>query len=227
MTVTREVRELPADAHLAEKLRGLGPFGILATLLIVFAGTPWLSAILVLVWAQLSRTPLKEIGYVRPSSWVTSTVVAVVCGVALKLLMKAVVMPLFGADPINHAYHYLAGNRAALPGTLLAVTIGAGFGEETLFRGFLFAQLRKVIGRGVAASIGIVAVTSAWFALAHYPGQGLAGVEQAAVTGLVFGTVFAITGRIWTLMVAHAAFDVTAVAIIYWELERRIAHVFL
>jgi len=29
------------------------------------------------------------------------------------------------------AYHYLAGNRAALPAMIFAVTAGAGFGEET------------------------------------------------------------------------------------------------
>jgi hypothetical protein len=46
-------------------------------------------------------------------------------------------------------------------------------------------------------------------------------VEQAAFTGLVFGMIFAITTRIWLLMVAHAAFDVTAVAITYWNLGRR------
>jgi len=40
----------------------------------------------------------------------------------------------------------------------------------------------------------------------------------------VFGGVFAVTGRIWPLVWAHAAFDVTAVAIIYWDLESRVAH---
>lgn len=224
-SATHDIVEQSPDSRFAQRLRGLGPVGVVATLLILFAGTPWVSAILVLVWAQLSRTPLEDIGYVRPKSWLTSTIVGIAFGVALKLVMKAVVMPLLGADPINHAYHYLAGNRAALPGILLAVTIGAGFGEETVFRGFLFAQFRKVFGQTVTASILIVVITSAWFAIAHYPGHGLAGVEQAAVTGLVIGTIFAMTGRIWTLMVAHAALDVTATAIIYWGLESRIAHV--
>ena len=54
-------------------------------------------------------------------------------GIALKFLMKAVVMPLLAADPINQTYHYLAGNQSALPGMLYAIIIGAGFGEETLF----------------------------------------------------------------------------------------------
>ena len=53
---------------------------------------------------------------------------------------------------------------------------------------------------------------------------GLPGVEQALSTGLVFGAIFAVTGRIWMVMCAHAAFDLTAVAIIYWNLEAAAAH---
>ena len=45
------------------------------------------------------------------------------------------------------------------------------------------------------------------------------------MTGLVFGTFFARTGRVWMLMVTHAAFDLTAVALIYWGIEIRIAHI--
>lgn len=41
---------------------------------------------------------------------------------------------------------------------------------------------------------------------------------------LLFGTIFSVTGRIWMRMVAHASFDVAAVAIIYWDLETRVAH---
>jgi hypothetical protein len=62
------------------------------------------------------------------------------------------------------------------------------------------------------------------FGAVHYPVQGLAGVEQATITGLAVGTIFAVTGRIWMLIVAHAAFDVTALAIIYWDVEEEVAH---
>ena len=62
------------------------------------------------------------------------------------------------------------------------------------------------------------------FGVGHYSLQGLAGVEQASITGLVFGTIVAITGRIWIPMFAHAAFDLTALGIIYWNLEFGVAH---
>ena len=133
-------------------------------------------------------------------------------------------MPLLGADPINQAYHYLAGNQAALPGAAYTMIVGAGFGEETMFRGYMFERLGKLLGRGVWARTLVVLLTSVWFGLAHYSVQGLAGVEQATIVGLVFGTIIAVRGRIFLLMFAHAAFDLTALAIIYWSLETKVAH---
>ena len=183
-----------------------------------------LGGLLVLVWARWSRTPWREIGYVMPRSWIRVAAVGIAFGVTFKFLMKMIVMPLLGADPINQAFHYLAGNRAALPGILFAVIVGAGFGEETVFRGYMFERLGRLFGSGIVAKVAIVLLTAAWFGLAHYSVQGLAGAEQGMIVGLVFGTIFAVTGRIWMLMVAHAAFDVTAVAMIYWNLESAVAH---
>jgi hypothetical protein len=117
-----------SDDRVAALLRGFGPLGLLAILVVVLADAVVkpLSAILVLLWARRSHTPWREIGYVRPRSWIGGLAVGIVFGVAFKLLMKSIVMPLLVADPMNHAYHYLVGNRAALPGMLYAMIIGAG-----------------------------------------------------------------------------------------------------
>jgi membrane protease YdiL (CAAX protease family) len=171
-----------------------------------------------------SGTPWRDIGYVRPKSWPLTVAIGIVFGVAVKLVMKTIVMPLLGADPVNHAYHYLAGNTAALPGAVFLMIVVAGFGEETVFRGFLFERLGKLFGSGVAAKTSVVLITTVWFALLHYKEQGTPGVEQALFTGLAFGTTMAVTGRIFMLMVVHAAFDLTAVAIIYLNLETTVAH---
>jgi membrane protease YdiL (CAAX protease family) len=185
-----------------------------------------LSAILVLIWAWRSHTPWREIGYVRPKSWLLTILGGIALGVVLKLVMKSVVMPLLGAEPINQAYHYLVGNRAALPGAIYAMTVGAGFGEETLFRGFLFERLRKIFGTTNGAMALIVVITSVWFGLDHYQIQGLAGVQQATIVGLVFGTIYALTRCLWPVILAHAAFDLTALAIIFWDLETAVANFF-
>jgi hypothetical protein len=217
---------LPGGDRFAADLRGFGPLGILAILVILAGNAVFvpLSAILVLVWVWRSRTPWRAIGYLRPKSWSTTLAVGLTFGIAFKFLMKAIVMPLLGADPINQAFHYLAGNRAALPAALYAMIVGAGFGEETVFRGYMFERLGKLFGHGAWAKTLIVLLTAGWFGAVHYPVQGLAGAEQATIVGLVFGTIFAVTGRIWLLMFAHAAFDLTALAIIYWNLESKVAH---
>jgi len=216
----------PLDDRLAEDLRGFGPLGILAIVVILagnFVVAP-LSAVFVLLWAWRSHTPWRELGFVWPVNWIRTATVGIVFGVALKFLLKAVVMPPLGAPPINSAYHYLAGNTAALPGIVFAMIVVAGFGEETLFRGYMFERSRRLFGSSVLAKTLTVVVTAAFFGSLHYREQGFPGAEQAVITGLVFGTIFAITGRIWMLMFAHAAYDLTAVALIYLNLETPVAH---
>lgn len=228
-TSTEPERISQSDDRFAAALRGFGPLGIVAILVILagnFLIAP-LSAILVLVWVGSSHTPWRAIGFVQPASWVRTIATGIVFGCAFKLLMKMIVMPLLGADPINHAYHYLAGNRAALPGMVVVLIVVAGFGEETLFRGYLFERFGKLFGSSAWAKVIIVLITALWFGALHYPVQGLAGAEQAVITGLVFGTIFAITGRIWMLMIAHAAFDLMALAIIYFDVESNVAHLLL
>ncbi|MFI5370495.1 MAG: CPBP family intramembrane glutamic endopeptidase [Candidatus Eisenbacteria bacterium] len=216
----------PPDDAFAESLRGFGVVGILAAVVVLVVGG-WLGplrAVPALLWTWRSRTPWREIGYVRPRSWIGGLLVGVAGGVAFKFVLKAVVMPLLGADPINHAYHFMVGNTSALPFMVLLMIAGGGIGEETVFRGFLFERLGKLLGTGAAARVATVLITTTLFSAAHYPEQGLAGSAQALITGSVFGAVYAVTRRLWPLMCAHAAFDLAALAIIYWNRETDVAH---
>jgi membrane protease YdiL (CAAX protease family) len=215
-----------ADDGFASRLRRFGPLGILAILIILggnFIIAP-LSAILVLVWTKISNTPWREIGYVWPRSWAKTIAVGSIFGVAFKFTMKALVMPLLGAPPINQAYQFVTGNTAVIPYLIFTMIVTAGFGEETFYRGWMFERLGKLFGQSAAAKVAMVLITSILFASMHYPEQGWPGVEQALVTGLTFASIFAVTGRIFMLMIAHAAFDLTALWMIYYGLETRIAH---
>jgi membrane protease YdiL (CAAX protease family) len=209
----------------AAELRGFGPVGLLAILVIALGNALFvpLTGLLVLAWAWRSATPWRDIGFSRPRSWAATIVTGIAFGMIFKLAMKALVMPLLGGPPINPAYHYLAGNSAALPGALYLIVVGAGFGEETFFRGFLFERLGRLLGASGPAKAAIVLVTSAWFGLDHLQVQGTAGMEQAFIVGLVFGAIYARTGRLWLPMIAHAAFDLTALALIYWDVEAKVA----
>ena len=219
------VEGLPPDDPFGAALRGFGPIGLLA-ILAIFAGNLLivpLSAGLVLLWAWRSGTLWRDIGLVRPRSWIRGLLIGLLFGIAFKLAMKAVVMPLLGADPINQAYHHLVGNTAALPAMLYLIIVGAGFGEEVVWRGWMFERLGRILGTSAGAKAAIVVIAAALFGLAHYPEQGLPGVQQAVIFGLVLGGIFAVTGRLWMLICTHAAFDLTALALIYWDVETEVA----
>lgn len=216
------------EEKFAARLRGFGLLGLLSIAIIVagnFLLAP-LSAILALIWAWLSRTPSRDLGFVRPRSWTRTILVGIVFGVALKFAMKSIVMPLLGAPPVNAPFHYLAHNPAEVPWMLYTIVIVAGFGEEVLFRGWAFERLGKLLGAAPWAKIVAVVITSALFGYAHYGFQGMPGVQNATIVGLVFASVFAVTRRIYLLMIAHAAFDLAAFAMIYWDCEPAVAHFF-
>lgn len=209
----------------AARLRGFGPVGLLAIVLVLgtsLAG-PIVGALMVLAWARLSETPLKALGFSSPDSWTATLVGGVATGIVLKVVMKALVMPLLGAPPTNAAYQYLTGNAAALPGIILTVLVQAALAEEVLYRGYLFERLGALLGREPRAIAITVVVSSVLFAAAHYADQGLPGVAQAAVTGIVFGGIFAWKRQLALVMVVHAAFDLTAVTLIFFGWEESVA----
>jgi membrane protease YdiL (CAAX protease family) len=215
-----------APAFFRDALRGFGPLGLIAIVAIV-AGVmvgPVIGAVLILIWTWASKTPWSEIGFAEPRSWVGGALLGVVLGTAFKIGMKAVVMPLLGAPAVSPAFHTMAHNaREALEFAAIVVLL-VGWAEETVFRGWLFERLGRLLGHGFGATALIVILTSLVFGIAHYAGQGWAGVEQAAIVGFVFAVVYAITRRLWTLIWLHTAFDLTAVVMIYLDAEKQISH---
>ncbi|HYM94609.1 MAG TPA: CPBP family intramembrane glutamic endopeptidase [Chitinophagaceae bacterium] len=222
---------IQSNDQFAKELRGFGPVGIIVILIILLTGNIILpnmivlpiGALIVLLWVRLSNTPLSAIGYTKPKNWFLTILISLIFGVAFKFFMKAIVMPLLGADPVNQYYHFLAGNLALLPAAIVAMLV-VGFSEETVFRGFMFERLGKLFGNRSGAKLFIVIITSILFGAAHYMNQGIPGVEQATITGLVYGTIFASTKKIWIVMIAHASFDLTALATIYGGFETDVAH---
>jgi len=217
---------LAPDASFSSRLKGFGPAGIVTIVVVLLVGN-LAGAALVLIWAAATGTPWRDLGFLRPPHGAIDLAIAFVAGVVFKILMKALVMPLLGFGAINSTYHYLSGNTAAFLLTLLWVIVGGGFGEELIWRGFLFERLSDFLGPRAHAKVIIVIATSILFALAHYADQGVPGAVQATMTGLVFGATYARIRTIWPVMVAHVAFDVAAVLMIYWNLEEPIGRLLL
>ena len=82
----------------------------------------------------------------------------------------------------------------------LAVT--AGFCEELLYRGFLVGYAARVM-HPVAA----VLVTAAVFGFGHLY-QGMDGVFQTGIAGLIAGVLYLVTRSIWPGIFIHAIVDI-------------------
>ena len=182
---------------------------------------PLLFAIAIVLWWRAKRRPWRALGLDPPR--LLPIALGIVFGAFLKLLLKAVVMPLLGASPVNRTYHFLEGNADALPGMILTILFVAGFGEEVTFRGFVFDRLGAWWGRSGPATFATVIVSAIVFGLAHVTGQDWDAVKQATIVGLVFGGIYARTRSLWPLMAAHVAFDLVALALIYFGWETRVA----
>jgi membrane protease YdiL (CAAX protease family) len=210
----------------AEHLRGFDAIGLMgfAAVALGILVAPPIGAVIVLIWAWLSRTKLRDLGLVRPRSWLGGLALGLVLGVALKVAMKAVVMPLFGAPAMNLSFQYVAHDNAAALDLATYAIYGTGFAEELVFRGFLFERMRKLFGESAAATLATLLIATSIFAVAHWQ-QGVYGVLNAFITGLVLGAVYLAVGRrLYVPMIMHTAFDLAALTMIYFGYEIRFSH---
>ena len=213
--------------RVVKALRGVGPVGIGVAIAIIASGFMYgtrVCAPLVLLWVLFTRTPWRDLGFVRPKSWTLAIAGGVLAGLVCKLVMKAFVMPLLGAPDVNPNYSQFVGNTGALPGLILYMIFVAGLGEELMFRGFMFERLGRLLGSSRNARIAMVLITATIFRVGHYPEQGYTGATQAFIIALMVGTYFAISRNIWPVIIMHATFDIFSVLIVYFGLESRVAN---
>lgn len=87
------------------------------------------------------------------------------------------------------------------------VVVGAPVIEELVYRGLIQRSLAARISDPIA-----LVVASLWFAVIHFQLLELPGLF---VAGLVFGGCLLVTGRLVTAVMAHAAFNATALLMVW------------
>jgi len=92
--------------------------------------------------------------------------------------------------------------RTASIGAGLVVGV-AGAGEEALWRAFVLGRLASAVG--VAGAIVLSAIG---FAVTHVPAQRLRGLRLQLGTGLIFGTLYAVSGSLVAAVSAHGLYNV-------------------
>ena len=95
------------------------------------------------------------------------------------------------------------GGRAVVVITLVDVVVVTPLFEELLFRGLLFATLRRGLG-----APGAVVLSAAIFALAH--GYGVLGFASVFWSACLWAWAYEKTGSLWPCIAAHAVDNLAA-----------------
>jgi uncharacterized protein len=89
----------------------------------------------------------------------------------------------------------------------LFVSISVGIGEEIIFRGFLYNYLQDYF---TVSAIWSFVIVSLYFGVGHFH-QGISGIIQTTIFGLIMGYLYFTTGSLLVPIIAHILFDMRVV----------------
>jgi membrane protease YdiL (CAAX protease family) len=162
----------------------------------------------VAAWARRGPT-LEEYLAIRPvkKRWVAAwTLLMIVAALGLSALNEALDRPV--PEFIVMAYE-TSGHFAVF---WIAIALCAPFGEEVLFRGFIFAGLE----RSRLGAAGTIIVTSILFTGLHIGQYGWVDLAQVGLVGALLGLARWRTGSLIPPLAMHIALNLTSLALYEW-----------
>ena len=177
--------------------------------------------ILVLGWVSLwlRGSGWKGVGFATPASWPRAIVLGSGAGVLLQVLSEFVTEPLIahltGQVADVSEFRPLVGNLKLLLLYFVVVWSWAAFGEELTYRGYVLNRAAD-LGRGTPlAWVASLLFVTALFGVGHSY-QGLAGMIDTGIHGLILGLVYFVSGRnLWASIIAHGVGNTIALAMVF------------
>jgi membrane protease YdiL (CAAX protease family) len=172
------------------------------------------SIVAVIYWRSVARhlTPA-DLGLVVSGIWQTFSIAfvftALLCLNQWAGLRKIALIP---ADQRGFLFQF---TQKIMPQTtvetliFVALALTAGLSEEFIYRGFVFALFSRVFGVSTFGILLATAISSIWFASAHFY-QGRRGVVTTFVVGVLFAAVRIWTGNLVPAIIGHAGVDLVA-----------------
>lgn len=101
---------------------------------------------------------------------------------------------------------------------LIGVWIGAAFGEEIFFRGFLLSKFRTLFGGGRIALLLAIFSQAAWFGAGH-ASQGPSGMIVTGTIGLVLAVYFVTRakGSLFPMIIGHGIVNTIGLSVNYFS----------
>jgi membrane protease YdiL (CAAX protease family) len=159
--------------------------------------TPWL-LLLGSISLWIRKIGWRGVGLTRYRTWKITLLLGVASGLALESFQLFVSQPLLvrflGKQPDLQGFRALTGNLKLTLIFLALAWILAAFGEEMVYRGYLMNRIADLLNRTPRAWIVSLVIVPVGFGLAHVH-QGLTGVIDEGLMGLLLGLIYLRTGR--------------------------------
>jgi membrane protease YdiL (CAAX protease family) len=159
--------------------------------------TPYLFA---LAWISLRLRGFRwrDVGFAAPEKWAAAIGLGLVAGAAMSALELFVTQPvlvnLTGQEPNLSDFGAIRGDAGAFALTLAIIWVLAAFGEELVYRGYLMTRFARLMANDRGAWLISLVVVSMLFGFGHVD-QGITGMLENVVNGLLLGGLYLVAGR--------------------------------
>jgi membrane protease YdiL (CAAX protease family) len=158
---------------------------------------------------------LADIGLKQPASWMRTFMIGI--GLAAIIFIAIYLSEKAGFRRDLSKFKEVQGNlELAVLGVFYA-SIGAGFYEEFMFRGFLMQGLAMLFGASRGAWIVACFLQGALFGAAHAY-QNTLGIAITGTLGVLMGLLVLASGRnLWPVIIGHGVFDASRFVLFYFQ----------
>jgi len=192
-----------------------------------FVFNPWTKfpyTFVIIILAIISITywsdkTLFKIGLKPNTGFLKTIVIALSLFVIMEPILDFIIQPLVnkltGEIADYSAFDSIANNFSKYTKYFLFILISAGFGEEILFRGFLFRQL-KIILLDFKFKVTVIVILSAiLFSIPHLY-QGPSGLIMTFIFGLIFAIIYVKSNyNLWVTIIMHGLVDAMFITLAY------------
>ncbi len=194
-------------AGIAINALGIFPFPILPLFLVAWASL------------RLRHMRWRDIGLCRLDRWLPTIGLALLVGAGYQVLDTLLIAPvlqhLTGESVDLSQFNGLRGNLPVLLVFLAISWTEAAFIEEMYFRGYFLNRLTDLAGRE-RLGITIALIGNALIFGAAHAYQGVTGVLDTALAGLVLGLLYLFARRnLWLPLFTHGIIDTIGFLLIY------------
>src|SRR6266496_1449255 len=164
---------------------------------------------------RLRGETLADIGLKRPASWVRTFMIGV--GFAAIVFIAIYFSEKAGFRRDLSKFKDVQGNLELAALGVVYASVGAGFYEEFMFRGFLMHGLAMLFGASRTAWIVACVVQGALFGAAHAY-QNPLGIAITGTLGVLMGLLVLASGRnLWPVIIGHGLFDASRFVLFYFQ----------